>query len=300
MPEPLLLGFRHARQLIACARRTPVPESALYLHALITPPLAADDGGFEPPKVDEFFPGPILFAGTPFELNRIMLIRLLVVAVLVIWLLLATRSLKLVPGKGQVITEFLLNFVRNSIAIDTLGEKDGKRFLPVIMTIFFLVLGMNVTSIIPGLQIAGTAVIGLPLVLAVIAWVLFIYAGFRKLGWTYLKNALFIPGVPWALYFLLTPLELLSTFIVRPVTLTLRLLMNMVAGHLLLVLVFSASQFFLFTLLPQGNAAGVIGVGTVLFGVLYTAFELFVALLQAYVFAFLTAIYIQLATAEEH
>ena len=142
--------------------------------------------------------------------------------------------------------------------------------------------------------------IGLPIVIAGIAWVLFIYAGFRKLGWTYLKNALFLPGVPWPLYILLTPLEILSTFIVRPITLTLRLLMNMVSGHLLLTLVFAATQYFLFTLLPSGHLIGLIGVGTVVFGIVYLAFEIFVAALQAYVFAFLTAIYIQLATAEEH
>lgn len=262
--------------------------------------MLADSGDFEPPTIQDFFPAGVLFKGTPFELNRIMLIRILVVAVLCLWLYLGTRRMKLVPGRGQVATEFLLGFVRNNIAIETLGEKDGKRWLPLIMTMFFLVLGMNITSVVPGLQIAGTSVIGLPLVLALIAWAVFIYAGFRKLGWTYLKNALFLPGVPWPLYFLLTPLELLSTFIVRPITLTLRLLMNMVSGHLLLALVFSATQFFLFTLLPSGNFLGLIGVGTVVFGIVYTAFEIFVALLQAYVFAFLTAIYIQLATAEEH
>jgi F-type H+-transporting ATPase subunit a len=263
-------------------------------------PAAAAASGFEPPTIADFFPPAVLFDGTPFALNRTMLIRLLVLLALVLWLWLGTRRMKLVPGRGQVATEFLLGFVRNNIAIETLGEKDGRRFMPVIMTMFFLTFGMNVTGVVPGLQLAGTAVIGLPLVLALIAWVLFIYAGFKKLGWTYLKNALFLPGVPWPLYFLLTPLELLSTFIVRPITLTMRLLMNMVSGHLLLALVYAASSFFLFTLLPQGNLFGLIGVGTVIFGILYLGFELFVAALQAYVFAFLTAIYIQLAVAEEH
>ena len=270
------------------------------LHAIGFAPRAAGDGGFEPPSIADFFPGDVLFAGTPFALNRIMLIRVLVVAVLCLWLYLGTRRMQLVPRRGQVFTEFLLGFVRNNIALETLGEKDGKRWLPLIMTMFFLVLGMNMTSVIPGLQIAGSSVIGLPIVLALIAWAVFIYAGFRKLGFKYLKNALFLPGVPWPLYILLTPLEILSTFIVRPITLTLRLLMNMVSGHLLLTLVFSATQFFLFTLLPTGNFLGLIGVGTVAFGIVYLAFEIFIALLQAYVFAFLTAIYIQLATAEEH
>jgi F-type H+-transporting ATPase subunit a len=263
-------------------------------------PAAVAASGFEPPTIQDFFPPAVLFPGTPFELNRTMLIRLIVIAALVAWLYLGTRRMKLVPGRGQVATEFALGFVRNNIAIETLGEEDGRRFMPVIMTMFFLVFGMNITGVVPFLQLAGTAVIGLPLILALIAWALFIYAGFKKLGWTYLKNALFLPGVPWPLYFLLTPLEILSTFIVRPITLTMRLLMNMVSGHLLLSLVYAASSFFLFTLLPQGNLFGLIGVGTVVFGVLYLAFEIFVALLQAYVFAFLTAIYIQLAVAEEH
>jgi F-type H+-transporting ATPase subunit a len=263
-------------------------------------PAAVAASGFEPPTIQDFFPPAVLFAGTPFELNRTMLIRLIALLALSAWLYLGTRRMKLVPGRGQVATEFALGFVRNNIAIETLGEEDGRRFMPIIMTMFFLVFGMNITGAVPFLQLAGTAVIGLPLILALIAWALFIYAGFKKLGWTYLKNALFLPGVPWPLYFLLTPLEILSTFIVRPITLTMRLLMNMVSGHLLLALVYAASSFFLFTLLPQGNLFGLIGVGTVVFGVLYLAFEIFVALLQAYVFAFLTAIYIQLAVAEEH
>jgi F-type H+-transporting ATPase subunit a len=277
--------------------RTFGSETLLIPHLV---PAALAASGFEPPTIQDFFPPVVLFAGTPFALNRIMLIRLLVVVVLFLWLWLGTRRMKLVPGRGQVATEFLLGFVRNNIAIETLGEQDGRRFMPVIMTMFFLTFGMNLTGAVPGLQIAGSAVIGLPLVLALIAWALFIYAGFRKLGWTYLKNSLFLPGVPWPLYFLLTPLEILSTFIVRPITLTMRLLMNMVSGHLLLALVYAASSFFLFTLLPTGNLFGLIGVGTVVFGVVYLAFELFVAALQAYVFAFLTAIYIQLAVAEEH
>jgi F-type H+-transporting ATPase subunit a len=263
-------------------------------------PAAAAASGFEPPTIQDFFPGAILFQGTPFEMNRIMVIRVAVVVLLCLWLWLGTRRMKLVPGRRQVVTEFVLGFVRNNIAVETLGEADGRRYLPIIMTMFFLPLGMNLTGVVPFVGIAGTSVIGLPLVMALIAWVTFIYAGFRKLGWTFLRNALFIPGVPWPLYFLLTPLEFLSTFIVRPITLTLRLLMNMVAGHLLIALVFAASEFFLFTLLPSGNLFGLLGVGTVAFGVVYMAFEIFVALLQAYVFAFLTAIYVQLSVAETH
>src|SRR5690606_31454995 len=128
--------------------------------------LIADDhgsGGFHGPSLGEFFPPAILFEGTPFELNRIMLIRLLVVTVLIVWLLIATRRLRVIPTRGQVVTEFLLGFVRNSIIIQALGEKDGKRFMVPLMTMFFLIIGLNITGIVPFLNIAGTSVIGTPL-----------------------------------------------------------------------------------------------------------------------------------------
>ncbi len=229
-----------------------------------------------------------------------MLIRLLVVAVLVLIFWLGTRRMKLVPGRGQAAFEIVTGFVRNNIIVGTLGEKDGRRFMPVLMTIFFVTLGMNITGIIPGLQLAGTSVIGLPLIMAVIAYVLFIYAGVRKFGVRYFKNALILPGLNPVMAGFLAILEFLSTFILRPITLTLRLLMNMVAGHMLLVLCFAATHFFFFTVLADGNPLGLMGIGTFAFGVAFTVLELFVAALQAYVITILAAIYIQMALAEEH
>jgi F-type H+-transporting ATPase subunit a len=244
----------------------------------------------------------VLFAGTPFALNRIELIRILVLILLLVFLLVGTRRMKLVPGRGQVVVEFILGFPRQSIVVDTLGEKDGRRFMPLLMTVFFVTLGMNLTGIIPGLQIAGTSVIGIPLIEAVVLYVVFIYAGIKKHGGGgFLKNALFPPGVPWFLYILLTPVEFVSTFIVRPISLVLRLLMNLVAGHMLLALCWAATQFFLVTLLfTNGQPLGLLGLGSFAFGVVFFALELFVALLQAYVIAILGAIYIQLALADEH
>jgi F-type H+-transporting ATPase subunit a len=167
----------------------------------------------------------------------------IVALVLVFWL--GTRKMKTVPGRFQGVVEMALNLVRVNIAEDLLGEKDGKRFLPLLTTIFFMVLFMNLTGIIPGLNIAGTSTIGMPLVLAVAAYLAFMYAGLRKHPVAFLKNSLLPPGVPWPLYIIVTPIEFVSTFILRPVTLTLRLLMNMVVGHFLLVLFFSATHFFI-------------------------------------------------------
>ncbi len=281
-----------------------MPEKAIITSHFFSdlPFVKADTsgGGFQGPSIGEFFPNPILFAGTPFELNRIMLIRVLVTILLVLLFWLGTRALKIIPGRGQVALEFIYSFVRTNIVIDVLGEKDGKRFMSILMTIFFVTLGMDLTGTIPGLQIAGTSVIGLPLIMSVLAYVLFIYAGIKAHGLKYFKNALILPGLNPVMAIFLALLEFLSTFIVRPVTLTLRLLMNMVAGHLLLALCFLATDFFFFTVLSSGNPLGLLGVGTFAFGIAFTVLEIFVAALQAYVITILTAIYIQMAIAEEH
>jgi F-type H+-transporting ATPase subunit a len=239
----------------------------------------------------------VFFEGTLFEMNRIVIIRLIAVLALFLIFWLGTRKMSVVPGRFQGAVEMGLDLVRNGIAKDVLGEKDGKRFLPLLTTIFFLVLFMNLTGVIPGLNIAGTSVIGMPLVLAVASYIAFVYAGLRKHAGTFLKNSLFPPGVPWPLYLIVTPIEVVSTFVLRPITLTLRLLMNMIVGHFLLVLFFSATHFFV---LYAGDLKALFGIGTIAFGIVFTFFELLVAVLQAYVFTLLTAVYLQLALAEEH
>ena len=239
----------------------------------------------------------VLFAGTPFELNRIMLIRILVAALIILIFWLGTRRMAVIPSRGQSLIELGLDFVRVGIAEDLLGKKDGKRFLPILTTFFFMIVAMNLTGTVPGLNIAGTSVIGVPLLLAGIAYVTWIYAGLRKHPGKFLRNSLFPPGVPPVLYIIVTPIELLSTFIVRPVTHTLRLLMNMIVGHLLLVLFFLATSFFFF---EAPGLFKLFGIGTLAFGFVFTLFELLVAVLQAYVFTILTAVYLQLALADEH
>ncbi|WP_307812242.1 F0F1 ATP synthase subunit A [Lacisediminihabitans changchengi] len=264
-------------------------------------PLATEggsgSGGFQGPSLEDFFPPGIFFQGTIFELNRIMLIRLLIVVVILVLFWLGTRKMKIVPSRGQSVMEFGLGFVRKNIVEDNLGIKDGKRFLPLLTAMFFFILFMNLTSVVPFLNIAGTSVLGMPLVLAIVSYIAFIWAGIRKHPGAFFKNALFPSGVAWPMYIIITPIELLSTFILRPVTLALRLLMNMVAGHMLLVLCFSATQFFLFT---AGGFFSAFSIGTLAFGFIFTLFEILVGVLQAYVFTFLSTVYIQLALAEEH
>lgn len=281
--------------------RVPNQEIALLANAitLLHPLAAASDssGGFQGPSIAEFFPHGLLFVGTPFEINRIMLIRFFMTALLVVLFWLGTRKMTLVPGRFQSVVELGLGFVQNGVANDILGKKDGRRFLPLLTTVFFMVLFFNLSGAIFGLQIAGSSLIGVPLILAVVAYVSFIYAGVKKHPGTFFRNALVPPGVPWPLYIIVTPIEFVSTFVLRPITLTLRLLMNMIVGHLLLVLFFTATSFFFF---DSHNLFALFGIGTIAFGFVFTLFEIFVAFLQAYVFSLLTAVYIQLALNDEH
>lgn len=259
--------------------------------------LASGEGEFHAPTMWEFFPDIVLFEGTPFAMNRIMIIRVIMAVLLLVLFWAGTRRMKVIPGRFQSLIEMGLDFVRVNIAEDLLGKKDGRRFLPILTAMFFMILFMNITGVVPFLNIAGTAVIGLPLVLAAVSYATFIYAGVKKSPGKFFKNSLFPAGVPKAIYVIVTPIEFISTFVIRPVTLTLRLLMNLMVGHLLLVLLFAATQFFFFS---TDGPLKAFGVGTFAFGFAFTLFEVLVAVLQAYVFTLLTAVYIQLALAEEH
>lgn len=280
--------------------RCPKWESALFTVAASLIARAADSGGtngFTPPTIGEFFPPALLFRGTPFEITRIHVIQFIATAAIVLIFWLGTRRMKLVPGRFQSIVEMGLDFVRNGIAYDLLGRKDGKRYLPVITTIFFMVLFMNLTGIIPPLQVAGTAIIAVPALLAVISYITFIYAGIRNSPKKFVRNSFFPSGIPVFLQWFVALLEFISTFLIRPVTLTLRLLMNMIVGHLLIALFFAATWFFFFY---SHSLLALFGAGTLAFGFAFTLFEILVCVLQAYIFAILTGVYIQLAIAEEH
>jgi len=256
---------------------------------------AAGDGeGFHGPTLQgEFFPGAFLFEGTPFEFNRIMLVRVLATLLIVTVFWLAARRARLVPGRFQGTIEMALDFVRVNIAEEVLGKESGRRATALLTVIFFGVFAMNITGVIPFLNIAGSSVIGVPLVFAVVAYIGFIVAGVRSQGGGgFLKSSLFPPGVPKFLYVILTPIEFLSTFILRPITLTIRLLANMLVGHLLLVLCFAATHYLFF---QAAGAIKAIGAVTLAAGFAFTLFEIFIAALQAFIFALLTAVYIQLS-----
>ncbi len=259
-------------------------------------PFESEGGGFHAPTVDEFFPGELLFAGTPFAMTRINLIGLLMVGLLSLFFVAAFARPKLVPRGVQNLGEMAIDVVYDNVIRDVLGSK-GKKYAPYLVAMFWMLFAFNITGIIPFMQIAVTSVIAIPLLLAVVAWLVFNIEGIRANGLGhYLKVNLFPPGIPWPIYLLVTPIEFVSTFILRPLTLTIRLMANMMSGHLLLVLFFSATS----ALLAADGLMKFFALPAYAMGLAFTFFEILVAVLQAYIFTLLTAVYIDGATSAEH
>lgn len=242
------------------------------------------------PSIRDFFPEPLFGAGTAFEFDRITLARFLSVGVLILVMVLAARRMTLVPGRFQSLVELGVTAVERFIGTDLLGQKRGRRYAPILVTIFFGTLFMNLTGLIPGIDIAASSVMAVPAAFALLSYVTFLGAGFRAQGvWGYFKSVLFPPGLPWPVYILITPIEAFSTLLVRPATLAIRLLANMVSGHLLLAITYFGTT----ALLASVWALKPIAILTFAGALAATLFELFIAVLQAFIFAILTAVYIQ-------
>lgn len=225
------------------------------------------------------------------------LVRLVVLVVMLLVLSVIVSRAKLVPGRAQSVVELMIEFVNGTIIQNTLGLREGRRFAPMLITMFFFILAMNLAGVIPGLNLAGTSVIGMPLMLALWTFGTYIFFGVRKHGFSgYLKHETMPPGVPKPIYALLVPIEFLQVAVIRWASLTIRLLANMVAGHIMLVVFIGLTQAMLFSgswLIAASPLGGALALG--IYG-----FEIFVAALQAFIFTMLSAVYIQMATSDEH
>jgi F-type H+-transporting ATPase subunit a len=199
-------------------------------------------------------------------------------------LMLAIQKQALVPGRFQAFSEMLYEFIAGLVR-ENIGSH-GRQYFPMIFTLFIVVLMGNLLGLIP-YSFTYTSHIIVTGALAMIVFLTVTAFGFINHGLHFLS--LFAPpGVPVALQFLIVPLELLS-FIVRPFTLSLRLFANMMAGHLMLK-VFAG---FSVMLLGLGGIGVAVGLVPMAFNVALFMLELLVALLQAYIFAILSCIYLK-------
>ncbi|MCH2434318.1 MAG: F0F1 ATP synthase subunit A [Acidimicrobiales bacterium] len=239
------------------------------------------------PPISHLFEWPdILFSGTMYAVNKTALIYLAATAITGAIFILAGRPKEsLVPAGVQHVAESGIDFIEESVVMQTIGP-EGRKFMPFLTTMFFFILFSNIFEVIPGIQFPANSRMAFPITLAIVVWVIYNVVGIRAQGLGgYLRNSLFPPGVPVALYVIVTPIELVSTFVVRPFSLAIRLWANMVAGHLLLVTFGVLTQ-----VLWDSTYIGAVAPFAML--VLMTGFEILVSVLQAFIFTILTAVYI--------
>lgn len=255
---------------------------------------------FHPPSTKDFVfdcwgPSVDVF-GTEACFNFIFFLVALSFLMFLLFFFFAFRRAGVVPGKLQTLAEMGLGFVREQVAIPMLGP-DADKFLPLLATFFFAIFFGNILEVAPWINFSANSRIAFPLVLALISWITYNTAGIVHHGFLgYVKHVLFPPGAPLALYPLLVPIEFITQILVRPITLSVRLAANFLAGHFLLAVFFLGTVFFL-----EAGAKTWILVGvTFPFAVVLVAFEVFVSLLQAFIFSILTASYIGGAMTEEH
>ncbi len=222
--------------------------------------------------------------GTFFAFNKIGLISVLALLIPVALFLFAKKDA--VPRGLQNVTEGAVEFVENQVIMPTIGP-DGMRFLPLLLSIFLFIFFGNIFEVIPTFNMPANARMANPLLLAILVWAVFIFVGVKNHGAKYFIEIIWPPSVPVGLRPLVGLIETLSVFILRPFGLAVRLFANMLAGHILLV-----TFGWLCVVLFVPNALAAILPFSFAMLVLLTGFEIFVSFLQAFVFALLTAVYI--------
>ncbi len=228
---------------------------------------------------------PVDLGGVDVSFTNSALFMLIAVALVTLFLTSATRSRALVPGRLQSVAELSYEFIANMIR-ENVGS-EGRRYLPFIFTLFMFILFGNLLGMVP-YSFTYTSHIIITFALAAVVFIGVTVIGFLRHGAGFLK--LFVPsGVPVALLPFLVVIELLS-YLTRPISLSVRLFANMMAGHTMLKVIAG----FVIALGFLGGWAPLALV------VALTALEILIAFLQAYVFTILTCIYLNDAVHLHH
>ena len=210
------------------------------------------------------------------------LFMVIAAALVALLMMVSVKRGQLVPGRLQSIAELMYEFVAGMVR-DNAGH-DARRFVPFVFSLFMFILLGNVLGMIP-YSFTFTSHIIVTFALAITVFTLVTVLGIILHGFHFLS--LFVPhGVPKVLLILLVPIEILS-YLTRPVSLSIRLFANMMAGHTMMA-VFSGFS------VSMGVALGwLVGIGPLILVILLTGFEILVAAIQAYVFAILTCLYLR-------
>jgi F-type H+-transporting ATPase subunit a len=259
--------------------------------------LASSGGEFQAPG-PELFDFPPLFAGGPAWLTKPTVFAVFGALVVCAFAWSAFASPKLVPRGMQNLGEVGYLFVRDQVARPFLG-KDSERWMPLLISLFFLIWTWNIMAVFPVIQFPIASHIAFPAVLALSIYGLKIYLGIKHQGLGGYFVNLVPKGVkPKAIYVLLVPIEYLSSLVLAPFTHAVRLFANMFAGHIILAF-FSLVGFWFLIEEPtiKGASLGLVGV---LMTIVMTGFEMFIQFLQAFLFTMLAAMYIGSSLHAEH
>ena len=223
--------------------------------------------------------------------NKVALIAVVAALIgILIFMLAANKDGSKAPRGVRNLAEIIVEFIEDQIVMPTMGHK-GLKWTPFLISLFVFIYLCNAPGIIPIIYMPATARIAIPMCLALLVWVIMIGIGLRHNGLRYFGHLAWPPGVPAGLKPLVGIIEFVSTILIRPFSLTVRLMANMMAGHILLV-TFSLLSEALFQ--AETNKVIFAVMGVLPFGMLLflTAFEILVAFLQAYIFAILAAVFI--------
>ena len=251
--------------------------------------------GIDFPPISHAVEWRTLFGGDTLGVNKVVLLMWLSAALVFLFFYVAGRRQQLVPSGVQNVAEATVDFIRNGIILQTMGE-EGLFYTPFLLMMFSFIFVCNIWEVIPFVQMPVNARIALPMFMAILVYVMYHFVGIKKQGFFgYLKSSLVPPGVPKAILPLLVFIELITMLITKPLSLCVRLFANMFAGHLLLITfaVISATLFAVqwqIVILPFS--------GFLLIAL--TGFEVLVAFLQAFIFTILTAVYIASSQHAEH
>jgi F-type H+-transporting ATPase subunit a len=242
-------------------------------------------------EINQLFP--IKLGDIDASFTNSSLYMVLALGIISWFLISAMRTGSLVPGRMQSMAEMLYTFVSDTVR-ENVGE-EGMKFFPLVFSLFIFVLVLNLLGMIPipGVTFTVTSSLAVTAALALLVIGVVIAYGLYAHGLGFFK--LFVPsGVPWYMLLILVPIEVIS-FISRPISLSVRLFANMLAGHIALK-IFAG---FVGTLLAAG-VWGLLSPLPMALTVALTALEVLVAVLQAYVFAVLTCIYLNDAVHGAH
>ena len=234
-----------------------------------------------------------------FSITKNVASMFIVFAILAFILLRTAKSYKTRQGKApsgvQSLIEPIFVFMQDEVCKPFLGHA-WEKFTPFLMSLFFFILGLNLFGQVPffgGSNVTGN--LSFTMVLALIATIVVFFNGNAD----YWKHIFWMPGLPAWVKVIITPVEIVGNFILKPATLMLRLFGNMAAGHIVIVIFIGLIFLFGKNGTNMVGAAGA-SVASVLLSLFMMALELLVAFIQAFVFTILTASYIGAATEEHH